>query len=442
LPGSPAIDAGDDSACPPTDQRGVTCPQDGNDDGTPICDIGAYERVGTNPIETRLIDPGDALPVDFPMVGLTVDCSSGPGGTITVTRYPGAHPSPPSGVGTMIGYWKIVPDFAGYVCDLIFHYDEGDLNGAAEGDVAGAARWDEGNVIWGYYGGSVDMGADTVTIPDVIDFSAWLILTSTPPRAVADLGGTRSGSDLQLAWLAVTEDILGGALVPDHYVVYRRVNEPYFQPGAGDIIATPSTAAFTGTGVLGDPGQNHYYVVTAVDGAGVESAGSQRLGAFGFDLTPASVPSERAYNLIALPLEMPTVVDADTLASYVGPGVYMILRHDAATQGIAWRLPGLAGTSFSLGLGQAPYLYVDETVADGVSLVGVVPLQFHQRAAAPRRPAGCRHPGGGCRRGLLGEPLQRRHARPDLADAGRIWGEFPCLAGLSLHRLPGRDSAA
>jgi hypothetical protein len=37
LPGSPAIDAGDDSVCPPTDQRGVARPQ-----GL-ACDIGAFE---------------------------------------------------------------------------------------------------------------------------------------------------------------------------------------------------------------------------------------------------------------------------------------------------------------------------------------------------------------------------------------------------------------
>jgi predicted outer membrane repeat protein len=37
LPGSPAIDAGDDDFCPATDQRGVTRPQGGQ------CDIGAYE---------------------------------------------------------------------------------------------------------------------------------------------------------------------------------------------------------------------------------------------------------------------------------------------------------------------------------------------------------------------------------------------------------------
>ncbi len=40
---SPAIDAGDDSVCPPTDIRGYTRPVDGNADGNAGCDIGAYE---------------------------------------------------------------------------------------------------------------------------------------------------------------------------------------------------------------------------------------------------------------------------------------------------------------------------------------------------------------------------------------------------------------
>lgn len=43
LQGSPAIDAGDNNGCPPTDQRGLSRPFDGNGDGTAICDIGAYE---------------------------------------------------------------------------------------------------------------------------------------------------------------------------------------------------------------------------------------------------------------------------------------------------------------------------------------------------------------------------------------------------------------
>jgi hypothetical protein len=43
LAGSPAIDAGDNAACPPSDQRGFLRPQDGNGDGNAVCDIGAFE---------------------------------------------------------------------------------------------------------------------------------------------------------------------------------------------------------------------------------------------------------------------------------------------------------------------------------------------------------------------------------------------------------------
>jgi hypothetical protein len=43
LPGSPAIDTGDNAGCPTDDQRGVARPKDGNADGTATCDIGAYE---------------------------------------------------------------------------------------------------------------------------------------------------------------------------------------------------------------------------------------------------------------------------------------------------------------------------------------------------------------------------------------------------------------
>jgi len=43
LPGSPAIDAGDNTGCPLTDARGLRRPKDGNGDGVSTCDIGAYE---------------------------------------------------------------------------------------------------------------------------------------------------------------------------------------------------------------------------------------------------------------------------------------------------------------------------------------------------------------------------------------------------------------
>ncbi len=47
LAGSPAIDRGDNTGCPASDQRGRTRPADGDLNGTFICDIGAFELITT-----------------------------------------------------------------------------------------------------------------------------------------------------------------------------------------------------------------------------------------------------------------------------------------------------------------------------------------------------------------------------------------------------------
>jgi hypothetical protein len=49
-PGANAIDHGVASACPATDQRGFARPQDGDGNGSVVCDVGAVEIGGSDAI--------------------------------------------------------------------------------------------------------------------------------------------------------------------------------------------------------------------------------------------------------------------------------------------------------------------------------------------------------------------------------------------------------
>ncbi len=51
LPGSPAIDAGNNGTCEANDQRGVARPYDGDQNGSAVCDMGAFE-VGFDDLDT------------------------------------------------------------------------------------------------------------------------------------------------------------------------------------------------------------------------------------------------------------------------------------------------------------------------------------------------------------------------------------------------------
>lgn len=85
LPGSPAIDGGDNALCLSEDQRGVSRPLDGNVDGTAACDIGAIEitACGDGVVqEGEECDDGNAVDDDVCNADCTLPSSGGTtGGT-------------------------------------------------------------------------------------------------------------------------------------------------------------------------------------------------------------------------------------------------------------------------------------------------------------------------------------------------------------------------
>jgi len=84
--------------------------------------------------------------------------------------------------------------------------------------------------------------------------------SAASPKAPANLTAISLGSDIQLRWNAVREDIHDNPITVDEYKVYRDTS-PFFTPDAGTYVGTASDTTYQDTGVV--PDGKYFYVVQA-----------------------------------------------------------------------------------------------------------------------------------------------------------------------------------
>jgi hypothetical protein len=111
------------------------------------------------------------------------------------------------------------------------------------------------------------------------------LLLGPPPLPITDLAVARSGDSLVLNWSPVTHNVAGDPTTVETYRIHWSADDPYLTPEGAPGDTTTGTT-YTHTGALGDPGTNYYYIVTAVDDLGQESAISNRVGTFHFPILP------------------------------------------------------------------------------------------------------------------------------------------------------------
>ncbi len=197
LPGSNAIDAGDNLTCAATDQRGLTRPVDYDLNSTATCDVGAFERQAAETF-TATVNDGDTVSFGATLTSIEDISGGNAPGQVTVTRInqpPGGGTPDP---GEMPFHVNInAATNTGLNINLTLCYTDWELThnttGVVEANLS-LYRWD--GSAW------VDQGVDVLdttnncaTKNNVSDLSSWT-LASGPSAPTAVFLQTFQGSNL------------------------------------------------------------------------------------------------------------------------------------------------------------------------------------------------------------------------------------------------------
>jgi hypothetical protein len=209
----------------------------------------------------RIFGAGDVDQRTLGRTGVELDFASGPGGNVTVAMDKAAPDNPPpSGVTFADIDWNISSAMTGFDTQVVFTYDETDLGALTEGSISGMFRWNSGTYSWDHQGGTVDVGANTVTIDGVTAFSDWALGGPSPTGVeLARLEAWPDGPAIHVEWETATEiDLLGFNVhrsdAPEGQ--YLQLNEELI---ASQSPGSPVGEVYTWTDNLALPQITYYY---------------------------------------------------------------------------------------------------------------------------------------------------------------------------------------
>lgn len=142
----------------------------------------------------------------FGGIGLEINAAGDAPGSTDVIRTTGKIPTGDGNEGIK-RWFDITPNTnTGLNATMVFHYDEAELNGITETNL-GLFKSDDGGATWLGQGGTVDDGANNVTLAGVDGFSRWTLGDNTAPLPVelTNFAAGVQGQSVLLKWTTAQE---------------------------------------------------------------------------------------------------------------------------------------------------------------------------------------------------------------------------------------------
>jgi hypothetical protein len=175
-----------------------------------------------------------------------------------------------------------------------------------------------------------------------------------PPSKITNLQIEQLDQKVKLSWSTEESNI-------KHYNIYKST-DIHFAAGLVEVINGITELSYidSSNGITGNPDQNYFFAIKAVNTLGLSSVLSNIVGEFDFSIS-------RHFNSIGLPLVIQSVTNASQLMGEI-PGCTSVARWNSEYQGYEQYVPDIGFNNFTIDMGYPYYIHLAESTI--VTFVG------------------------------------------------------------------------